>query len=195
MLRFPSVVYVIRDILAYLSRTQGHGHTDSVIFGVKNTNGARIVTHDAKFGEHLKHTHDGVRWVTLEGIAKLPGSHRFPIVFDNAAIAELLSRAVMEIEQLHGEVVMAQARIDMSKEIHMNAVRRASEMADEIHTHVLRTKEMEDAIGDVLEQLEADEWGQDPEDAERYAARFVLDCVSDVGRHAELNVWRYSRKG
>lgn len=183
----------LRSILAYFSVTAGHGHTDSAIVGVKNTNGARIVTRTAQHGENLKRAY-GVRWVTLEGIAKLPGGHRFPIVFDNDAICDLLHDVLIELERMKGEVIMAKARADKSKEVHMVTVRRVSELADEIEYHKLREKEMVDAIGDILVLLEGDEWGSDTEDADRYAARFILDCVCDDKRSAELNAWRNPRR-
>jgi hypothetical protein len=52
-----------------------------------------------------------------------------------------------------------------------------------------RKEQMREAAECLLDMLEEDDWGQDPEDSERYAARVVLEETIDDEKNARLEAW------
>ena len=79
------------------------GHTTAVLEGAKNTN-AIVITHHNGMGDYIDElTENKVKTVSINSLERLRGM-RTPIVFDNAALMELASDALREINKLESTI-------------------------------------------------------------------------------------------
>lgn len=101
----------LHEIIGYLDNTRQVGHTTAVLEGANNGK-CIVLTHNQKFANHINsHTAATALSYKSKGLR----GRRKPIVFDNAAIRDLLGDSLNLIEQLKESIEMRNEEIEKQK--------------------------------------------------------------------------------
>lgn len=108
------------EIIGYLDLTRQVGHTTAVLEGANNGK-CIVLTHNQKFADHINKNTPAT---ALSYKSKSLRGRRTPIVFDNAAIRDLLGDSLNLIEQLKESI---NERNEMIKE-HQTIIKEQCEL-------------------------------------------------------------------
>ncbi len=100
------IVGILEDLQAHYIFNRAIGHTHAMIEGTKNTPEAVVVVGNGHMGRVIREKSPGTDTVSIRQIEQhgaLRG-RRCPLVVDNAALDEILGRALLEIYSRGAEI-------------------------------------------------------------------------------------------
>jgi len=101
------MLHVLCALREYLSDTRQCGHTQAILEGARRTDGVVVVVGKLAEASLLKKRLPAARFVSLDMLYQLKGLRK-PLLLDNAALFQLLDRAIHDwglLQQAHSKAV------------------------------------------------------------------------------------------